>query len=478
MSTVSLPVQEGGLKGVLKELLSYKTGLMGLLIIIFLTSLSIYTVIVIPYDKAIALWRGEGGIWLDKPRNAMPIWVKYIVGKNLPENIVLNSRKKGVGVVKALTQIPGTSFKKLYIEFSFNYPYDGFPSELNIFFFAKYREKAPIIYIYLIKPNGEEIELLNYVLRSPDDILYLSVNPEVYRNALAHVTKKVGEPPPHELPIEVLLFGVEDKSILSVDTAKPLKGTYKLIIRGTLFEEAADLDVKAVIYGRVWGLAGTDHMRRDLIIPILWGAPVAISFGLIASLTITMIHLILGTISGYYGGKVDALIQRLTEIYMVIPFLPFLIVIATFYKLTIWIILAVVIILSIFSPGIKSTRALVMQIKSYPYVEAARAYGASNARIVFLYIIPKILPPVVPGLIGAIPGYVFLEAGLSFLGLGDPYLPTWGKVINDARVNGALYKGYFYWVLEPSLMLMLTSLAFAFLGFALDKIVNPRLREL
>ena len=75
------------------------------------------------------------------------------------------------------------------------------------------------------------------------------------------------------------------------------------------------------------------------------------------------------------------------------------------------------------------------------------------------------------------PGYVFLEAGLSFLGLGDPYLPTWGKVINDAYNNGALYKGYYYWVLEPAFMLILTAFAFSFLGFALDKIVNPKLRE-
>ena len=73
---------------------------------------------------------------------------------------------------------------------------------------------------------------------------------------------------------------------------------------------------------------------------------------------------------------------------------------------------------------------------------------------------------------------MFLEAALSYLGLGDPYLPTWGKIINDAQTNGALYKGYFYWVLEPSFFLVLTALAFALLGFALDKIVNPKLREM
>ncbi|MEM2245306.1 MAG: ABC transporter permease, partial [Thermofilum sp.] len=192
----------------------------------------------------------------------------------------------------------------------------------------------------------------------------------------------------------------------------------------------------------------------------------------------SLVQMILATIGAYYGGLLDSLIQRITEIYMVLPFLPFLIMISVFYQVNIWVILVVVIVLSIFGGGIKSTRALVMQIKEYPYIEAARTYGASNMRIIFLYIIPKILPPIVPGLISAVPGFVFLEAALAFLGLGDPLLPTWGKVINDAFENGAVYKGYYYWVLEPSALLILTGIAFALFGFALDRIVNPRLREL
>jgi peptide/nickel transport system permease protein len=218
-------------------------------------------------------------------------------------------------------------------------------------------------------------------------------------------------------------------------------------------------------------------LRRDLTVALLWGTPIALAFGLTASLSISLLQLILATISGYYGGKVDSIIQRLTEVYMIIPFLPILIMISTFYKFNIWILLIVIIVLSVFGGGIKSSRALVMQIKEYPYIEAAKAYGASSKRIIFLYIIPKILPPIVPALIGSVPGYVFLEAALAFLGLGDPFLPTWGKVINDSFREGAVFKGHYYWILEPALMLILTAFAFSFLGFALDKIVNPKLKE-
>jgi peptide/nickel transport system permease protein len=81
-------------------------------------------------------------------------------------------------------------------------------------------------------------------------------------------------------------------------------------------------------------------------------------------------------------------------------------------------------------------------------------------------------------LVVLVPTFVFLEASLAVLGLGDPTLPTWGKVINEARTNGALYQGLYYWMLQPAVLLMLTGLAFALVGFSLDRIFNPRLRGL
>jgi peptide/nickel transport system permease protein len=99
-------------------------------------------------------------------------------------------------------------------------------------------------------------------------------------------------------------------------------------------------------------------------------------------------------------------------------------------------------------------------------------------RIVFTYLVPRIIPMLIPQLVTLIPTFVFIEAALAVLGLGDPVLPTWGKVINDARVSGALYEGQYYWMLEPSVLLMITGLAFSLLGFSLDRIFNPRLRGL
>ena len=138
--------------------------------------------------------------------------------------------------------------------------------------------------------------------------------------------------------------------------------------------------------------------------------------------------------------------------------------------------LGVLILLNIFGSSIKTYRAVFLQEKEAGYIEAAQAYGASNIRIIFRYLIPRIIPLMIPSLVVLIPSFVFLEASLAVLGLGDPTLPTWGKVMFDAQDNGALIEGNYYWILEPAFLLMFTGFAFAMVGFSLDRIFNPKLR--
>jgi peptide/nickel transport system permease protein len=118
-----------------------------------------------------------------------------------------------------------------------------------------------------------------------------------------------------------------------------------------------------------------------------------------------------------------------------------------------------------------------LQAKEAPYIEAAQAYGASNFRIIFRYLIPRIAPTLLPQFVLIVPTFVFLEATLAVLGLGDPVLPTWGKVLNDAFSQGALYQGHFYWFLEPAILLMVLGVGFSLMGYSLDRVFNPRLRS-
>ncbi len=147
----------------------------------------------------------------------------------------------------------------------------------------------------------------------------------------------------------------------------------------------------------MFGLAGTDHQRRDLMIALLWGTPLALAFGLLAALGTTFTTMVISALGAWFGGWVDGIIQRITEVNMVLPFLSILIMVGTFYSRSLWLMLGVTILLSIFGGTIKTYRAIFLQVKESPYIEAARAYGASNGRIIVQYLVPRIDPAADPG---------------------------------------------------------------------------------
>jgi len=440
----------------LKEITRYPSAVAGLVIILALVAVSLYVLTTIPYSEAIRLWRGGAEVWYENPKTAPPIWMNFFSRANLPPTIIMSSQDGSAG---KSTTVVSEDRTDITISFPFDYPYDAFPQELSVFFTAQYDEKQPFVSLSWLTPDGREIRVGDSSIH-PSDTYRISQDAKLKRRLNG------------ELPERGLFMGP------AAETLVPLKGAYELRISGMVFEENADIDAKLVIYGQVHGLAGTDHRRRDLRIALLYGTPIALAFGLLAAVGTTITTMAISGIGAWYGRWVDMLIQRVTEVNLIIPLLSTLVMIGTFYSKSIWVMLGVVILLSIFGSAIKTYRAVFLQVKESPYVEAARAYGASDLRIIFRYLIPRIVPMLIPQLVIMIPGFVFLEAALSVLGLGDPVLPTWGKVINDARRNGALYEGHYYWMLEPAALLAMTGLGFSLVGFALDRVFNPRLRGL
>lgn len=441
----------------LKEIFRYPTAIAGVIIILILIGISIYTVVAIPYDQAISLWRGGEQDWYRNPKNAAPIWYNWFRKDKLPETITLSSKLEDRGgIIKTVEDNGATRTVLMTIPFEFSA--DAFPDDLSVYFTSEFDQKAPFVGLTWVMPDGKEIRLSNFAINEKF----------TYRlNQDEKLTRKLGG----KLASQGLFSNPSEKKDPPV-----IKGNYQLKIEGVVFDSNADIDAELVVYGKLAGWAGTDHMRRDLMIALFWGTPIALAFGLLAAVGTSLTQLIIAGISTWFGGWVDQLIQRITEINMVLPFLPILIMIGTFYSRSIFTILGCVILLSIFGTGIKTFRAVFLQVKESPYIEAARSYGASNARVIFMYMIPRLIPMLIPQFIVLIPTYVFLEASLAVLGLGDPTLPTWGKIINESYSNGALFQGWYYWVLEPSALLMVTGLAFSVVGYAMDRVFNPRLR--
>ncbi|MEM3094513.1 MAG: ABC transporter permease, partial [Nitrososphaera sp.] len=257
-----------------------------------------------------------------------------------------------------------------------------------------------------------------------------------------------------------------------------LKGTY--VIRETfyLFDSNDSVTNSGVILGgEVYGLMGTDELRHDLAIGILWGAPVALFIGLTVSIAGMIIGLIYGVIAGYKGNRTDEGLMRINDVFYSLPPLPLLIILSITVGKSIFLITGFLVIFGWVGMA-KISRSIALQLKNLQYVEAAKLMGQSDRKIIFKHIIPQLLPLTFASIAISVPGAILGEAMLSFLGLGDPSIPTWGQILHDANSAGAASRGLWWWIIPPGLMIAITGLAFVLIGNALDAIVNPRSRRM
>jgi peptide/nickel transport system permease protein len=436
----------------LKELAQYKISILGMVIIAALVVISIYTVVTIPYQEAVSMWRGEGDIWADNPQKARPLWVNLFREDDLPETIILSSIDGGAEKQVAYGQ---NGYPVVDLSYSFDFPYQVPPQEILMELDPKFEEKVPLLSFVWITPDGREIDLGSYTT-FPGDVYTFS--------RLNRLQQGLTNNRPQEFLFQ------------HPDSGEVVAGTYQLLVNAIFFEADADLDARLVVYGEVFGLAGTDARRRDLTLPLMWGTPVALAFGFLAAILSSLLSMVIAAFGAWYRGWVDGLIQRLVEINMVLPAFPISLMVFTFYSKRIWVILGVTVLLSIFGGAVKTYRAVFLQVRESLYIESAQAYGTSNLRVIFRYLVPRVVSVLIPQVVVLIPGYVFLETTLAYLNMSDPYLPTWGKVLRDSLNSGAL-SGDTYLLAMPMGLLMVTAFGFLFIAMGLERILDPRLRD-
>jgi len=220
---------------------------------------------------------------------------------------------------------------------------------------------------------------------------------------------------------------------------------------------------------------GTDFYGGDILTELFYGAQVAFVVGLLAALFAVGVGTLVGLISGYYGKLVDALLMRTTDIFLVLPFLPIVLIFVSILRPSIWIIILTLAIVG--WPGIaRVIRAQVLSLKERPFIDAARVSGASDSRIIFRHIAPNVLPFSFLYMSLTVAGAIITEAALSFLGLGDPAVISWGGMLSLLLSQGAALYAW-WWLLPPGLCITILSLGFYLLGRGFDEIINPRLRR-
>ncbi len=438
-----------------------RIGMAGVAILAGLAATSILAVAVIPAET-LKEWNDPSS-WLGYPKAAVPAWVNAFLGEKIPEHKILDSpevlsdRRGGVTLSSH--------------QFATIFDYDDFPNDFIYEITARY-SGSPLLQLSVVRPDSREILLLSAPLPYSESPAVhgervFSTDETVRKNAAMQGAGFAFDP--RGMPAEDVVFSKEGAH-------EPLKGRYVFLVN--LYGaggEAEITDSRVIVGGKAFGVMGTDELRRDLALGLLWGTPLALFIGLAVAIASVMMGLLYGIYAGYRGRKTDEAMMRFNDVIYALPALPFLIILSVTISNSIFLMIGFLMMFGWVGIA-KVSRSMALQIKTRGYVEAATMMGQRDSRIIVKHILPQLLPYAFASIAISVPAAITTEAGLSFLGLGDPSFPTWGQILHDANVYGAAARGLWWWITPPGMMIAVTGLAFVFIGNALDAIVNPKLR--
>jgi peptide/nickel transport system permease protein len=223
-------------------------------------------------------------------------------------------------------------------------------------------------------------------------------------------------------------------------------------------------------------ILGTDDMGRDVFGNLVAGSRVSLLIGAVATIISMGIGTLIGLASGYFGKTIDMVLMRITDFFLVIPWLPLMIVLAAVLGTNIWNIIFVIGITS-WAGTARVVRAQTLSVRERQFVERAVAIGAGPSHIIRHEILPNVFPIIFANTVLIASTAILSETTLSFLGLGDPSHSSWGMMLHYAFEGGAVNSGAYWFVLPPGICVVAVVLAFTLLGYAFDEILNPKLRE-
>jgi peptide/nickel transport system permease protein len=220
---------------------------------------------------------------------------------------------------------------------------------------------------------------------------------------------------------------------------------------------------------------GLDDGGIDMVTLLLWGAQISLVVGFAATLVSMTIGATVGILAGYFGGKVDSVLMRITDYFLVIPDIPLMIVVAAIFGRN---LLNIIVIIGViyWTSTARLIRAQVKSVRERTYVKRAQALGAGNVRLMQKHVLPQIVPLLIANTVLTIATAIFAETYISFLGLGDPASISWGRLIENSLTGGAIFHQAWWAIIPPGLCVTLLILACTIIGQAIEDALNPRLK--
>lgn len=477
---------------VLSEFKSHKTGIAGVVILIFLISLTVYAVLFIPFDS-FKQWNNPT-FWIDNPKTAAPLWSSLgLFGEKSPEHMILTSSSplsptssspksslstlaKDDQNMATVSEAQDHGIKVTTHSYKTDYRSIVSPTDFMITYSLSKGEVPPAIEVEVTRPDGTIFEvyfdsIMSTTIGSINNITsgrLFSTDDAIHQKLLNYLNMYNYSQDPKRP--QLMLFSELTKNSI-------LKGEYIFNVKFYLFNDKDKIiETKLILGGKRFGIIGTDEMRRDLAIGLLWGTPIALFIGLSVSSISILIGLVYGVISGYKGRRIDEGLMRINDIFYSLPTLPLLIILSIIVGRNIFIIVLFLIFFGWMGTA-KISRSLALQIKNFQYIEAAKMMGQSEIKIIFKHIIPQLLPLTFASIAISVPGAILAEASLSFIGLGDPSVPTWGQILHEAHLASAASRGLWWWLIPPGMLIALTGLAFVLIGNTFESIFNPKMKK-
>ena len=445
-----------------QEFMKSKMGIAGIVILAVLTGTSVIAMVGIPVET-FQEWNNPGN-WISNPKVAVPVWVNMFTVEKIPEHIILRE--------PSIKEITDGEIGLISHQFGLDFDYDDFPNDFIYEFSSEY-SGSPLLEISVMRPDRIRLDLLRTSLpQSNEKITYV----ERIFSTDDSIKKNLNLQSEH-FKFEFDRQSAEDIIFSQIHSNEPLKGRYVFTVNMYGIDSENHInESELIIGGKAFGLMGTDELRRDLAFGLLWGTPLALFIGLTVSVASVVAGLLYGVYAGFKGKKTDETMMRFNDVIYALPALPFLIILSVTISNSIFLMVGFLMIFGWVGIA-KVSRSMSLQIKTRGYVDAASMMGQKDSKIILKHIVPQLLPYAFASIAISVPAAITTEAGLSFLGLGDPSFPTWGQILHDANTFGAASRGIWWWIMPPGIMIAVTGLAFVFIGNALDAIVNPKLKR-